>query len=145
MKTRRALAGEGTVLAAIEKAAASHPWSLSQLINACRDERYEVWVVEDEAISGFAVTQRVLDEVTLLNIAVDPVCQGQGLGRQLLNAILENALASGAQRCLLEVRHSNEPARALYASLGFLVDGTREGYYPAEQGREDALLMSKSL
>jgi ribosomal-protein-alanine N-acetyltransferase len=45
----------------------------------------------------------------------------------------------------LEVRESNKSAIALYQNNGFDVAGTRKGYYPAENGREDALLMGSML
>ncbi|MDO9477324.1 MAG: ribosomal-protein-alanine N-acetyltransferase, partial [Pseudohongiella sp.] len=54
----------------------------------------------------------------------------------------------GADTCFLEVRPSNESARSLYYSQGFVQVGERRGYYPAETGstfREDALILSCSL
>ncbi|HET19983.1 MAG TPA: ribosomal-protein-alanine N-acetyltransferase, partial [Chromatiales bacterium] len=51
----------------------------------------------------------------------------------------------GLERILLEVRASNTPALGLYRSEGFCEDGVRKGYYPASGGREDAILMSRSL
>ena len=51
----------------------------------------------------------------------------------------------GAESLLLEVRPSNAPALRLYRNFGFQEVGRRKGYYPASTGREDALVMRKSL
>ena len=58
---------------------------------------------------------------------------------------LQQMLSLGVQRCLLEVRETNLAARALYAKLDFQLDGQRKNYYPAQNGRENALLMSRQL
>ena len=96
-------------------------------------------------ISGFLIYTRLLDEANIDNVAVAAEQQGLGFGRVLLAAALETMAAAGLQRCLLEVRESNLAARALYENNGFVVDGARPRYYQTEQGREDALLMSRRL
>ena len=97
-------------------------------------------------VCGFSLYTQVLDEGGISNIAVDPACQGCGLGRQLLQATLSVLREAGARRCLLEVRASNAIALALYESEGFTLDGKRSGYYSTRSGaREDALLMSRQL
>lgn len=108
--------------------------------------REQVLVVENSGrVCGFALFSQVLDEATLIHLAIDPADQGQGLGRQLLAATLAAMAANNAARCLLELRASNAAARALYQRAGFTVDGLRRNYYPADGGREDALLMSMLL
>lgn len=94
---------------------------------------------------GFVRYASVLDEASIYNIAVSPSCQGRGLGRLLLGALLEKLRLEGIRICLLEVRESNRVARGLYESLGFGLDGRRKDYYSAPPGREDALLMSLKL
>lgn len=97
-------------------------------------------------VCGFVVYSQVLDEGSIINIAVAPACQGRGYGRRALAHALVLMGESGVSRCLLEVRESNHAARALYESEGFTLDGRRPAYYSTEQGaREDALLMSKQL
>ena len=71
--------------------------------------------------------------------------QGRGHGRRLLRAILQLARGRGAQRVFLEVRPSNTPAIALYHDEGFNEIGRRPRYYPAKDGREDALVMALEL
>ena len=131
-------------MAAIEQASSPHPWSLSQLLNTSLRERTSSLVIEQAGggLVGYAIFEAVLDEATLLNIAVRPEHRGLGVGRRLLAALLAALRGRGVRRCLLEVRCSNAPAIALYRRLGFVADGRRPDYYPTATGREDALLMS---
>jgi ribosomal-protein-alanine N-acetyltransferase len=85
------------------------------------------------------------DEAHLLNLCVRPDKQGQGLGRRMLTHMVDLAGRTGADTMLLEVRFSNQVAIALYTSLGFAELGTRRSYYPARQGREDALVLGRAL
>jgi ribosomal-protein-alanine N-acetyltransferase len=63
----------------------------------------------------------------------------------MLEAMAENARGYGARTMLLEVRPSNPAALAMYARYGFLRIGSRRGYYPARDGREDAIVMRVTL
>lgn len=103
-------------------------------------------VLEDrDRVTGFVMCVRVLDEVSIHDIAIDASEQGRGLGRRLLQVVLERFRDAGASRCLLEVRASNQVALRLYRSCQFHLDGVRKNYYPVDGGREDALLMSRAL
>jgi ribosomal-protein-alanine N-acetyltransferase len=65
-----------------------------------------------------------------------------GLGRYLLDRIVERARAQGMESILLEVRPTNERALQVYKRYGFTEIGRRKGYYPAHEGqREDAIVM----
>jgi ribosomal-protein-alanine N-acetyltransferase len=97
------------------------------------------------SFSGFLIYSRLLDEANIDNVAVSPHYQGRGFGRALLLTALDNMCAIGLKRCMLEVRESNVAARALYENNGFVIDGVRPLYYKMQQGREDALLMSRRL
>ena len=121
-----------------------HPWQSSVWRRSLRDDHCLGTKIGDRLVS-VAVFSLVLDEVSLLNIIVDDHCRGQGLGRELLVSGLSWMQQFGAERCVLEVRVSNRPARSLYASMGFAEDGLRKNYYPLGAGREDALLMSVPL
>jgi ribosomal-protein-alanine N-acetyltransferase len=87
----------------------------------------------------------VLDEAHLLNLTVAPACQRFGFGWRLLEAMAENARGYGARTMLLEVRPGNTAARNMYARYGFVRIGIRRDYYPARDGREDAIVMRVSL
>jgi ribosomal-protein-alanine N-acetyltransferase len=85
------------------------------------------------------------DEAQILSLCIDPDLQGRGLGRSLLQQLLNEASSSHADSVFLEVRASNLAARNLYESSGFNEIGVRRGYYPAEDGREDAIILAISL
>ncbi|MEM1403315.1 MAG: ribosomal protein S18-alanine N-acetyltransferase [Pseudomonadota bacterium] len=100
----------------------------------------------DHSLSGFAALSVVLDEATLLNIAVKKNARRRGLASSLLDEAQVLLSAKGVHRMLLELRRSNSGARRLYERHGFAVDGVRSAYYPMADGqREDAVLMSKTL
>lgn len=122
----------------IEEQAHIYPWPESTL-HWCLEQPHLrcMLLARQRDILGFAIYECVLDEATLLNIAINPACQGQGHGRQLLRDSLR-ALDSTLLRVFLEVRVSNEPALQLYQSEGFVEIGQRKHYYPSLNGREDA-------
>lgn len=144
---RPGAAADLRAMAAVEQAASRYPWSLSQFTASSLRENEHSLVVEGAAgtILGFAIFRQVMDEATLMNIAVHPGYQGRGLGVRLVTALLSELAERAVQRCLLEVRAGNERAIALYRSRGFVDDGLRSNYYPSATGREDALLMSCNL
>lgn len=96
-------------------------------------------------IVAVCVAMDGVDEVHLLNIAVSRTHHGQGIARDVLSTLYERCRLIQALALWLEVRPSNHPARALYASEGFVGIGVRKHYYPAPQGREDALVMKRDI
>ena len=84
-------------------------------------------------------------EAHLLNLSVAAPWQRRGIGREVLNFVLKLARDYGAGRILLEVRPSNDAALALYAAAGFTEIAMRRGYYPAGDGREDAIVLELAL
>ncbi len=147
VRVRPGTATDLRTIAAIEKSASRHPWSLSQFVeNSLREENGSLVLTDgDGPALGFALYQRVADEATLLNIAVQPEAQGCGHGGRLLQALQDRLAAQGTRRLLLEVRCGNTRAITLYRRFGFVEDGVRKDYYPVDGGREDALLMSREL
>jgi len=123
----------------------SHPWSRGNFVDSLRSG-YASWVLlsEDEII-GYSLMMMVLDEAHLLNLSVAKPYQKRGLGRLLLEHIITVAKRHGAANMFLEVRPSNISAIALYENIGFNEMAIRRGYYPAQQGREDAVLMGLAL
>lgn len=130
---------------AIEQRSHAFPWS-EQVFASNQGDRYVNFAlfVEDK-LAAYAITQVVLDEATLFNIAVDPAWQRQGLGKQLLTHLIEAMEAKGILTLWLEVRASNLGARALYEHLGFNEVTLRRNYYPTADGREDAIIMALPL
>jgi ribosomal-protein-alanine N-acetyltransferase len=84
-------------------------------------------------------------ETHLLNITTVPLHRRRGCARLLLEALQGWSRLQGAECLWLEVRASNEGARALYEQIGFRQVGRRRDYYPADDGREDAVIMSLAL
>ena len=85
-----------------------------------------------------------IGESHLLTLCVNPDYQRMGYGRKLFKLLLDRAYKLDAEVCFLEVRASNASAISLYRSLGFTQIGERKNY-PGQTGREDALIMSRSL
>ncbi len=127
---------------ALENNASEHPWPEQQICLSLQGADRCSVILDAGKLLAYGVFSAVLDEVTVVNIAVDRQQQGRGLARQLLEHELDYYRLQGTTRCLLEVRESNAAARSLYHSMGFGVDAERLGYYAGKNGREDALLMS---
>lgn len=126
----------------IEQACHAFPWTAKTLASN-QGERYLNFKLSlGEQMVGFAITQIVLDEATLFNIAVDPQYQRQGCGRLLLEHLITELEKRQIVTLWLEVRASNARAIALYESLGFNEVSVRRNYYPSADGREDAIMMA---
>lgn len=137
--------GDLEAVMAIERRAYPFPWSRG-IFRDCLLAGYPALLaLEDDRPAGYGVMSLAADEAHLLNLCTAPERQSRGLGRYLLRALLRTARDRGAHRIFLEVRPSNPPAIALYHSEGFNEIGRRPRYYPAAQGREDALVMAMEL
>lgn len=129
----------------IEEQAHIYPWPESTLHWCLEQPHLRCFVLQQQPdIVGFAIYECVLDEATLLNIAINPEFQGKGYGRLLLRQSLL-ALDATIARMFLEVRISNETALRLYQSEGFVEIGQRRNYYPTANGREDARVFELNL
>ncbi len=130
---------------AIEQRSHAFPWS-EKTFASNQGERYLNFRLNvDDEMAAFAITQVVLDEATLFNIAVDPAWQRRGFGRQLLTHLIGELEQRDVLTLWLEVRASNVAAIALYESLGFNEVTVRRNYYPTTDGREDAIIMALPL
>ncbi|AJR09811.1 ribosomal-protein-alanine N-acetyltransferase [Photobacterium gaetbulicola] len=126
----------------IEQAAHAFPWAESLIRKEPNKLALNCGLQIDGRLVGYCFGQLVAGEATLLNIAVDPACQGKGYGKALLEGFITLVEQQKGEEVWLEVRASNTRAYQLYESLGFNEINRREGYYPAENGREDALIMT---
>lgn len=128
----------------IEKQCHSHPWSQANFLSSI-DSQHACWVIEkNHQIIAYAITSTVLGEAELLNLSVAPEFQRRGIARAILLA-LENSFSNKIDTLFLEVRASNQAAIALYSSLDYNEVGQRHNYYPAQNGRENAIIMAKIL
>jgi len=129
----------------IEKAAYSHPWTTG-IFRDCLRVGYFCQVLEqDGVVHGYGVMSEAVSEAHILNVCVHPDSQGTGLGRMLIDHMINSARRMAADIILLEVRPSNKVAIGLYHDMGFCEVGTRRNYYPAENGREDAMILALNL
>lgn len=130
---------------AIEPHIYSHPWTRGNFSDSL-NSGYSAWaLLFDQKIIGYALLMMVLDEAHLLNLSIAKTYQKQGLGRFLLEHMIQIAKKHQAANMFLEVRPSNVSAIALYEAMGFSEMAIRRGYYPAAVGREDAVLMGLAL
>lgn len=128
-----------------EVAAYDHPWTKRIFID-CLRAGYQCWVLANkQQIVAHGVMSVAIGECHLLTLCVHPDFQRQGFGRKLFTLLLDQAFKLEAEQCFLEVRSTNDTAIRLYHSLGFRQIGERKNYYPGNNGREDALIMSRDL
>jgi ribosomal-protein-alanine N-acetyltransferase len=130
---------------AIERRAYRHPWTRGNFADSLRSGYQAQLLCAGETVIGYFVAMQGVDEVHLLNITVDPEYQGEGWGRVMLDALALWARAQKAQWLWLEVRTGNARAQQVYLRYGYRKVGERKHYYPAEHGREDAIVMSYKL
>ena len=126
---------------AIETSCFSDPWSEDSFAFALENNPIAHFlVVEDGGIlCGYISYYHVVDEGQIINIAVSPDYRRKGIGRALMEAFLQKAYVLGIKTLTLEVRASNQAAKALYEAFGFVQNGLRKKYY--SDPREDAILM----
>lgn len=130
---------------AIEREIYPFPWSYGNFRDSL-SAGYGCWIYEfDGLVIGYAVMMMAAGEAHLLNLSIAGDWQGRGLGRRFLLQLIRLAREYRADSMFLEVRPSNIAARRLYATEGFREIAVRKKYYPAEDGREDAILMELVL
>lgn len=138
---RLAHADDVAAMAAIESHAFTDPWPASAFRELLGEPHVRVTVAEDAAgvLCGYCVLLHVVDEGEIANVAVLPSRRRRGVGSRLLDDALAAAAERGVDSVYLEVRVSNDSARSLYASRGFLPVGRRRAYY--REPLEDALVL----
>lgn len=124
----------------IERQVHSAPWS-ERSIRAELDQNQGTFIVAEAEgqVIAYAAMWVVVDEAHIINVAVQPDHQRQGLGRKLMLELLYRAQDQNAACATLEVRAGNTPAIRLYEQLGFQTVGLRKRYYP--DNNEDAAVM----
>ena len=129
----------------IETEAFTSPWQAETFEGLVGRSTVEILVLEDEVhgVVGYAVLWCVVDQGELANVAVASERRGEGLGRYLVDQVLQVARRRGLEKVFLEVRASNDTAARLYESFGFSEVGVRRDYY--DHPREDARIMVVKL
>ena len=129
----------------IERRSYEFPWSHG-VFRDCLLAGYQCMVLDlDGEVAGYAILSIAAGEAHILNICVEPELRAHGLGAKLLDELLLRARAASVREIFLEVRPSNETALALYKKRGFVQIAHRPAYYQANEGREDAAVLSKKL
>jgi [ribosomal protein S18]-alanine N-acetyltransferase len=132
-------------VAVIEQASYAFPWS-ENIFRDCLRVGYTCRALDLAGqIIGYGVMSLGAGEAHILNVCVRSEFRNFGIGRRLLEHLLERAAASGVGEAFLEVRPSNLSAIRLYQHLGFEQIGIRRGYYQAPDGREDAIVLKRDL
>lgn len=145
MTTRSMLTSDVVAVAELERESYRFPWS-EGIFRDCVRVGYCCRVVElDHVLAGYAVLSMGAGEAHLLNVCVRAAYRNRGIGGRLLSHLFAEARAGGSRELFLEVRPTNTAAIRLYQSIGFTPVGTRRGYYQAENGREDAIVMRLTL
>ena len=142
MNIRRMTVADVPQVHTLEVATFAIPWSRQSFMdemqrNACA--RYLVAQNDEGAVIAYGGAWIIFDEGHVTNVAVEKAYRGQGIGKALMQALMQYAANLGAQYLTLEVRKSNTVAKNLYYGLGFVELGVRKHYY--EDNGEDALLL----
>lgn len=140
MKLRPPGLADGPALAAL----------LAETIGGTRDPQFVAhtprlvtrMVADDGGPVGYLEYRVVADEAELLEIAVHPGARRRGVGRRLMDHLLDALARRGVRDVHLEVRDGNTAARALYAATGFHPVGRRPRYYA---DGEDAVTYHRSM
>ena len=131
-------------IAQLEKICFSDPWSERSIASEL-DNKLAFWLVatEGETVAGYIGSQTVMDETDMMNVAVHPDFRRRGIAEALVTGLVEALKTKGSHCLTLEVRASNDPAKALYEKLGFTQVGLRKNYY--RNPKEDACILRKEF
>jgi [ribosomal protein S18]-alanine N-acetyltransferase len=142
---RQMLEADVPAVVAIERTSYQFPWSEGIFRDCLRVGYVCRSVVHEGKVIGYGIMSVGAGETHILNLCVAHGVRCRGVGRALLQYLLERGLAAGMNEAYLEVRPSNTAAIRLYQSLGFEQVGVRRGYYQAAVGREDAVVLRRAL
>ena len=120
-------------------------WTKSQWEKELTDpKRICLGIIESKSkkLLGLCSACLVVDELHITFIAVYPMHQRKGLGKILISEIIKRSKSLQTNHIYLEVKNNNEPAKALYKSMGFIPIGIRSNLY---KDGSDALTLTKEI
>jgi len=126
----------------LERESFTDPWPESAFRDLMVQSRTSWVALRAGEVAGYLVTQWVLDEIHILNIAVAGALQRGGIASFLLDFLIDTGAREGMHDLYLEVRASNDSAKALYAKFGFQQLSSRRAYYA---DGEDALVLHRRI
>jgi [ribosomal protein S18]-alanine N-acetyltransferase len=135
-------------VAALEAQIHAAPWTLGNFRDALAAGYASEVGERDGRIVAYGVLMPGPGEAQILNLSVALDCRREGIGRQLLRRLVDDARRLGAAQIFLEVRVSNAAAISLYRAEAFAEVARRGEYYPpvrAGDAREDALVMRREV
>lgn len=128
----------------IENLSFSTPWTREAFVTELRnDKAHYIVLTKDEEVIGYGGFWKIIDEAHFTNLAIHPQHRGRGLGKELIQGMMDLARSLDIENATLEVRKSNETALKAYSTLGFYIEGQRSRYYTNPV--EDAVIMWASL
>ena len=129
-------------VARLEKECFHDPWSENSVAGELGNP-LSLWLValDGQQVVGYVGSQSVMGEADMMNIAVSSQYRRMGIAQSLVERLVLALRGKNVSSLTLEVRASNEPAKALYSKLGFLQIGRRPNYY--RNPKEDALILRK--
>tara|TARA_B100000965_G_C19089703_1_gene540020 strand:- start:18 stop:473 length:456 start_codon:yes stop_codon:yes gene_type:complete len=98
--------------------------------------------LETKTLLGLCSAWLAIDELHITSIAVNPKHQREGIGRLLISDLIKRSKPLGAKNIYLEVKQTNQAAKAFYKSIGFKIIGNRSNFY---KDGSDALILNKQL
>ena len=129
-------------VAQLEKECFHDPWSENSIASELKNP-LSLWLVavDGQQVVGYVGSQSVMGEADMMNIAVSAQYRRKGIAQELVERLVAQLREKDVYSLTLEVRASNEAAKALYSKLGFAPVGRRPNYY--RNPKEDALILRK--
>ena len=129
-------------VAQLERECFHDPWSENSIASELNNP-LSLWLVavDGQQVAGYVGSQSVMGEADMMNIAVSSKFRRMGIAQELVERLVKLLREKDVYSLTLEVRASNEPAKALYSKLGFEQVGRRPNYY--RNPKEDALILRK--
>lgn len=142
--TRELKVEDAAAVAEMDYQSFPDPWSQNSILETISNPQTICLLAERAGKAvGYLFAYTAMDEAEIVRIAVVKEQRKQGTGKSLLNALEEICRKKQIGKLLLDVRESNQAARAFYKKMAFQEDGIRKGFY--EVPTEDGILMSKQL
>jgi|TARA_B110000305_G_C19444287_1_gene643808 ribosomal-protein-alanine N-acetyltransferase len=144
-KIRKMTADDLDEVFKIENLSNPTPWSTASFLDCLKGNYLNLVVTKNNTTIAFCISSINFTESHLLNISINPVYRGLGIGKFLLKRIESECLGNGIKDIFLEVRESNKIAISFYKSMNYRYVGIRKNYYKAELGREDGFIYTKHM